>query len=217
VTLARLEPVSTTSSVLRAIRDAIIAGELPQGEQLRELQLAAQLGTGRGAVREALRQLVQEGLIEHRLHRGVFVRVFSAEDVLDVYRAREAVETAAVAAACAGEAELDVRPLEECLEQMRAAAGWHDQVAADVAFHERLVALARSRRLDRMYATLAAETRMHLHQYPPYSTARNVEDHAEILAAVRDGSPRAVDLVREHLRYSAALAAEWKEAPRWGS
>lgn len=210
--LSRLEPVSTTASVLRALRDAIVAGELQQGEQLREVQLASTLGTGRGAVREALRQLVQEGLVEHRVHRGVFVRLFSTQDVLDVYLAREAVETTAVATAVARPGELDVGPLEESLEAMRAAPGWHEQVTADVEFHERLVALAGSARLSRMYETLAAETRMHLHRHPPYSPARNVEDHAEILRVVRERLPEAAGVVREHLRYAATLAAEWQDA-----
>ena len=60
--LAALERVSTTEQVVRALRAAIVSGSIAQGEQLREVQLATQLGTGRSAVREALRQLVQEGL-----------------------------------------------------------------------------------------------------------------------------------------------------------
>ena len=70
--LAALERVSTTEQVVRALRAAIVSGSIAQGEQLREVQLATQLGTGRSAVREALRQLVQEGLAQHEVHRGTF-------------------------------------------------------------------------------------------------------------------------------------------------
>jgi DNA-binding GntR family transcriptional regulator len=59
-----------------------------------------------------------------------------------------------------------------------------------------------------MYSTLAAETRMILYAYPPYPLRANVEDHGEILEALRAGSPRAKVLLRGHLRYSARLAAE---------
>ena len=50
----------------------------------------------RGPVREALQRLIQEGLLRSEPHRGVFVPVMSAEDIDDIYLAREALETAAV-------------------------------------------------------------------------------------------------------------------------
>jgi DNA-binding GntR family transcriptional regulator len=59
-----------------------------------------------------------------------------------------------------------------------------------------------------MFATLAAESRMHLHAYPPYSPLRNVEDHERILVAFERRSPDAVELLREHLRFSATLAVD---------
>src|SRR4051794_41493885 len=81
-----------TEPVLRELREAIIEGRIPQGEPLREVPLAGTLGTGRSAVREAIRQLVQEGLVDYEPHRGASVRVLSLGDLLDVYVAREAIE-----------------------------------------------------------------------------------------------------------------------------
>ena len=66
-----------TEQVLRELREAIVEGRIPQGEPLREVSLAATLGTGRSAVREAVRQLIQEGLVDYEPHRGAFVRVMS--------------------------------------------------------------------------------------------------------------------------------------------
>ncbi len=66
-----------------------------------------------------------------------------------------------------------------------------------------------SPRLVHMYATLAAESRMHLYRYPPYPQGQNFVDHEEIVAALAAGSATAVTLLREHLRFSARLAAEW--------
>ena len=94
--LGELQRISTTDQILTALRAAIVAGELAQGERLREFQLARTFGTGRSAVREALRQLVQEGLAQHEVHRGTFVGIIGADDVVDVYRAREAVECRAL-------------------------------------------------------------------------------------------------------------------------
>lgn len=213
------ERVSTTDQVLRSLRAAVVDGRLAQGEQLREVQLAASLGTGRSAVREALRQLVQEGLAQHEVHRGTFVRTITAADVVDVYGAREAVEVAALERILAA-ADADLGPARAALERMHDAVAeslpWQVMADRDIALHEVLVATSGSARLVRMYATLAAESRMHLSRYPPYPQRQNVVDHEPILDALAAGSHDAVDLLREHLRYSAGLAVDWLEGPNAG-
>src|SRR4051794_24026772 len=90
--LSSVERASMTEQVLRELREAIVEGRIPQGEPLREVSLAETLGTGRSAVREAVRQLIQEGLVDYEPHRGASVRVLSLGDLLDVYVAREAIE-----------------------------------------------------------------------------------------------------------------------------
>ena len=206
--------VSTTEHTLRALRADIVEGRAKQGEQLREKPTARSLGTGRTAVREALRQLVQEGLAQHEVNRGIFVRRFDVDDILDVYRGREAVEVAAAELVVAQVPTVDTSPLRVWVERMdttaRAAGTWRAFVDLDIAFHETLVALAGSPRLVRMFATLAAESRMHLYAYPPYSTVQSTDDHLEILVALEAGLSEAASLLRDHLRYSASLAAEWR-------
>jgi DNA-binding GntR family transcriptional regulator len=211
--LAALERISTTDQVVRALRSAIVSGSIAQGEQLREVQLATQLGTGRSAVREALRQLVQEGLAQHEVHRGTFVRTIAADDIVDVYRAREAVECAALELVLARGEDVDLAPLAAELESLReAAAGgagtWQEMADVDMRLHERLVELSGSSRLRRMFETLAAESRMHLYAYPAYPALQNVADHERIVDALERRSTDAVDLLREHLRFSARLAVE---------
>src|SRR6266568_1578470 len=90
--LTRFEGHSATESVRLIIREAIVDGRIPPGEQLRESRLVEMLGISRGTVREAVRQLVQEGLVEYRMHYGAFVKAQMLEDRLDVYVAREAIE-----------------------------------------------------------------------------------------------------------------------------
>ncbi len=65
-----------------------MSGRFGPNEPLRETALARTPGTGRSAIREAIRQLVQEDLVEYRLNRGSFVRVLSVDDTIDVYLAR---------------------------------------------------------------------------------------------------------------------------------
>jgi len=202
-----------TEQVLRELRDAIVDGRIAQGEPLREVSLAQALGTGRSSVREAVRQLVQEGLVEYEPHRGAFVRVLSLADRLDVFVAREAIETGAARRIQESEAPVDFSRLRAALEELKTAARDRDRVtdaviAADIRFHEELVRLAGSPRLTRAHETLVAETRMLLSHHPPYPWKDYVTDHVRLLEALEQGGPRAPDLVAEHLRLSARLIAE---------
>jgi DNA-binding GntR family transcriptional regulator len=202
-----------TERVLRELRDAIVDGRIAQGEPLREVSLARTLGTGRSSVREAVRQLVQEGLVEYETHRGAFVRVLSVADRLDVYVAREAIETGAAKRVLELDGRVDVARLRAALDGLKRAA--RDQVrvtdaviAADIRFHQELVRLAGSPRLNRAQDTLAAETRMLLAHHPPYPWTDYVSDHVRLLDALERKDPRTPDLVAEHLRLSSRLIAE---------
>jgi DNA-binding GntR family transcriptional regulator len=208
-----VERASMTEQVLREVRGAIVEGRIAQGEPLREVSLAQTLGTGRSSVREAVRQLVQEGLVEYETHRGASVRVLSLADRLDVYVAREAIETGAVRRILEAPEPIDLAPLRAALDELKTAARDHDRVtdaviAADIRFHQELVQLAGSPRLSRAQETLAAETRMLLGHHPPYPWKDYVTDHVRLLEAVARREPSAPDLVADHLRLSSRLIAE---------
>ena len=208
--LGSIDRASTTQQVLYELREAIIDGRIAQGEALREVSLAKTFGTGRSAVREAIRQLEQEGLVVYELHRGAFVRVMSLADRLDVYVAR-AIE----AGSRDGGRGLGAgRPVEAAGPRGPARDGrGHDRVtedliAADIRFHQELVRLAGSPRLTRAHETLAAETRMLLRHHPTYPWSDYVGDHERLFEAIERRDPRAPDVVSEHLRLSAQLIGD---------
>ena len=208
--LPAVERSSTIEQVHRVLREAIIEGSIPQGSHLRELHLARALGTSRGTIREAIRHLVQEGLAEYKLHRGTFVPALSLRDRLDVYVAREAIEVGVTTRLLQNNGAIDLAPLEEAMEELRGAAKGHarpteDVIAADLRFHQELVRLGRSPRLDRAYETLAAETRMLLRHHPEYPWETYVSDHEQLLDALRRRDPQTPELVADHLRLSADL------------
>jgi DNA-binding GntR family transcriptional regulator len=208
--LSAVARTSMTQQVLDQLREAIIDGRLAQGESLREMALAQSLGTGRSAVREALRQLVQEGLVEHQVHRGAIVRVMSLPDRLDVYVAREAIECGAARQVIEAPEPPDLSPLEAAIEDMRTAAHDSERVSdemidADIRFHQDMVGLARSPRLSRAHETLAAETRMLLRHHPPYPWRDYVDDHVQLLDGLSRRDPGTLDLIVEHMRASARL------------
>ena len=211
--LGSIDRASTTQQVLQELREAIIDGRIAQGDALREVPLAKAFGTGRSAVREAIRQLEQEGLVDYELHRGAFVRVMSLADRLDVYVAREAIETGVAKRVVEAAQQADLSGLRDALEVLRATAQGHDRVteeeiAADIRFHQELVRLAGSPRLTRAHETLAAETRMLLRHHPAYPWSDYVGDHERLFQAIERRDPGAPQLVGEHLRLSARLISE---------
>src|SRR5215471_18011189 len=83
---------NATETAIRHIREAIILGNLKPGQRLKETELAKTLGLSRTPVREALRVLDAEGLIETSPKRGASVRVYDLADLRELYQLRAAVE-----------------------------------------------------------------------------------------------------------------------------
>jgi DNA-binding GntR family transcriptional regulator len=209
--LATVERRSTTEQVLRELRAAIIDGRIGPRAALREVPLAEAFGTGRSAIREALSALAQEGLVISERNRGTRVRELSPADLIDVYRARDAIETAAVAMALERGA-VDLAPLRQALDELRRVSdrdGFESPsqalIAADIDFHRTLVALAQSPRLSRAHEPLAAESQMLLNWHPVYSGSDYVDDHQRLLDAFAEPGDAAVVAVRDHLRLTEGL------------
>lgn len=77
------------------LRDAIISGEIRNGERLIEADLAERLNVSRTPVREAIRMLESEGLVESLARRGVIVKNFRIDDIVEIYKIRQALEVMA--------------------------------------------------------------------------------------------------------------------------
>jgi DNA-binding GntR family transcriptional regulator len=155
------ERSSTSEQAADALRRHITEGLLRPGAQLREEAVAAALGISRNTVREAFRALSREGLVEHTLHRGVFVRRISAADVGDIYRTRRLLEPLGLRAIEVGSAHL------AALTENVATAGtavrggdWAAVGTADIAFHRIVVDASGSDRISRLFDHLLAELRL---------------------------------------------------------
>ncbi len=159
---------STAQRVAATLRDRIEDGGLPPGTQLSEEALGRELGVSRNTLREAFRLLVHESLVVHQLNRGVFVRVLEPADVIDIYRVREALETAGVRAAATAAAALReaVETAVTQAERAAAAGDWREVGSADLRFHRALAGLAGSERIDAAMDRLMAELRLAFHEMP---------------------------------------------------
>ncbi|SDX83377.1 DNA-binding transcriptional regulator, GntR family [Modestobacter sp. DSM 44400] len=168
---------STAERVAELLRHRVIEGDLPPGTRLSEEQLVEVLHVSRNTLREAFRLLTHEGLLVHRLHRGVFVPELDEDDLVDLYRLRRTIECDVVRRL----ERLDpvrLRPLHDDVAAGEDAARRGDWVAvgtANMRFHQHLVALADSARIDETAARLLAELRLAFHTvaapqrlYAPY-------------------------------------------------
>lgn len=156
---------STAERVAELLRHRVIEGDLPPGTRLSEERLVEVLRVSRNTLREAFRLLTHEGLLVHRLHHGVFVPELDEDDLVDLYRLRRTIE-------CDVLRRLDhldpvrLRPLHDDVAAGEDAArrgDWPAVGTANMRFHQHLVALADSRRLDETAARLLAELRLAFH------------------------------------------------------
>jgi DNA-binding GntR family transcriptional regulator len=176
---------------------------------MREVRLATQLGVSRGPLREALQRLIQEGLLEHRRHRGVFVVRLNEGDVKDIYFIRETLEVPAVLQLVRNPSPEIFASLQELVESMSSAAQEGDRarvVQLDAEFHQKIVDGAGSVRLTRMFETVQAETRMCLGALrPSYPDEYDVVgEHRALLQALRSADEGTLTrLWIEHLRDAA--------------
>jgi DNA-binding GntR family transcriptional regulator len=89
-------PVQTRRDhVAEALRRAILSGQIAPGTQLVESRLATQFGVSRGLLREAIRELIESGLVTNRPYAGTFVSEVNAQVLQDVYEMRRIMETQA--------------------------------------------------------------------------------------------------------------------------
>jgi DNA-binding GntR family transcriptional regulator len=161
--LARVARTSVADSAYEAIRDSVLDGRYTAGEQLVEARLAAELGVSRGPVREALRRLSEEGLLVDVLHRGMFVREFAPQDIIDIYNVRIGLEGVAVRLMIGSGGS--AQPLVLLVEKMRRAALAKDLNGLsklEFRFHETLCELSGNPLLATLFRSISSQVQMAL-------------------------------------------------------
>ena len=188
------------------IRTRILSGAFTRGERLREEELAALAGVSRTPIREALRRLDAEGLVEFLPNRGASVTAWTEQELDDLYEARALIEgyTARQAATRITPEELD--KLSELARQMHelppGIAGADEMTRLNNEFHRTITAAARNSYLESLVRGLtdvALVYRTFRHYSPDRLTASKFH-HDEILAALRarDGE-WASAMIRAHI------------------
>ncbi|WP_405782443.1 GntR family transcriptional regulator [Streptomyces sp. NBC_00859] len=211
----------TAERVAAVLRERITEGYFPPGSRLSEESLSTALAVSRNTLREAFRLLTHERLLEHRLNRGVFVRVLAVEDLVDIYQVRLLVECAALRAL--GEPPYRLDDLEAAVatgERAAAVDEWAACSTANIRFHQALAALAGSPRVNELMRNVLAELRLAFHVmadprrfHEPYLT-RNRQLVDRLAAGDAAGAERMLGFYLEDSRrqlaeaYALRLAAD---------
>jgi DNA-binding GntR family transcriptional regulator len=168
--------------------ERILSGVYPPGSRLVETRIAHELSISQAPVREALRDLEQLRLVVHESFRGCSVRSVSAEDLLEAYPVRAALETLAIRLAAERIDEATLARLADQIEAMRQATRDGDpaaEAAADAAFHSAIVAAAGNSVLTQQWEQLLPHARTLLSLTLPASAKGDLADrHLPILEAL---------------------------------
>jgi DNA-binding GntR family transcriptional regulator len=213
-----LQPIQPDSylplrvQVYKAIRDAIVGGELRPGERIVEDRLCSELGVSRSPVREALRKLEGEGLVAILPRRGAVVTELSERDGVDLLEVREALEGLAARLAASRMTVAEVAELEQiCARMGRAIAAGDDLalVEQNTKFHHAIIQASRNRWIGEFMAGVRAQTRRIYRSSIelPGRGPGSLREHTELVAALRKGDPQqAEDMARQHVRQALEAA-----------
>jgi DNA-binding GntR family transcriptional regulator len=212
---------ATVAFVVARLREDILAGRLQPGSRLIESDLTLRFAVSRGPVREGLRRLSADGLIEHWPHRGAIVRRLTEREIRELFLIR--IEMEALAARLAAVADASDRragfvaatkpiysdaPRNPC-DYLKENAAFHDAVTV-LADNLELRDLAGRLQLPLIMAQVGDVLT------PPVLEA-SVREHRLIAAAIVDRDPAAASArMREHLERAAALALAGRTASAMG-
>lgn len=198
---------SLGSQIFNRIRDDILSGNYTPGEELKEATLGKQLGVSRTPVREALRQLDLEGLVEIAPNRGAKVIGISRKDVEDIYHMRARLEGLAARKAAEHIKEEELAEMEEVilLSEFHVKKPESKQmVRLDGRFHEIMYRASGSRMLEHVLTDFLHYVKMaRSHSVKTEHRAQeSVKEHKRILEAIRqrDGD-LAEQLANEHIQH----------------
>ena len=196
---------------LASLRTAITSGQLAPQTQMVETELSEQLQISRGTLREAMRQLQQEGLLVAASRGRLYVRRLGHKEIVDIFAVRASLEAlAASMLADQDDRAAAVDRLRELLQAMADAVDNMDlegRIESDLAFHRGMCALTGNETLLHTWQGLEGSIRMSIMFAGTERAVGNmdVSRHHEIVDAIASGdSDRARLAVHDHMRWAAA-------------
>jgi DNA-binding GntR family transcriptional regulator len=197
---------SLSDQVYAHLRQAIICSELVPGEKLVELEIAAQMGTSQGPVREALQRLEHDGLVERQARSATFVTSIPIDEMYELFSVRSEIEGFAARRTAQKIIAAQYERLDELVQKMAQAGGQKEIITLaeyDMQFHRSIVEWSDSAGLLRVWIPLSSQiqrfiVQSHPQQYPDLVQVGT--RHQPIVDALRRrDSEEAARALQEHI------------------
>ena len=203
--------------VFEYLRNSILNGELEPGERLMELQLAQQLGVSRTPVREAIRKLELEGLVEMIPRKGAYVADVSIKDILDILEVRMFLEGLAAyfAAERMSDEEIEeLKGISKKFENEIVTMEKEEMIELDNKFHDMIIKGSRNNKLLQIVQGLQEQfQRFRVIYFNEYNEHEDlVKYHTAIVNAISNrDSKKAQDYAQTHVEMIEESIIKWKK------
>lgn len=212
----RFSAQSVSQQISDYLRAAIVQGAVKPGQRLIEETLAQELGVSRTPVREALRRLEAEGLIEFEAQKGARVRPVSADELAELYELRVLLEGHAARLAAQKITPKDVRALRDNIDKFLAILNQSDTrgqqieqlIELNKEFHNRIIQLSGNRHLIRIAKSLLESNALYgvYYYHDEHKSRVSHQDHLDILNALEQHqAARAQKLMQAHLEQAQTM------------
>jgi DNA-binding GntR family transcriptional regulator len=156
------EETSLHDETLSRLRDHIVEGNIPDGGRILERELCELLGISRTPLREALKVLASEGIVELLPNRGARVRALSERDLHELFDLMGGLEALSGRLACENITDTEIAEIEQLHHEMYGfylRKDMHNYFRANQAIHQKILEASRNQMLQSTYATLAGRIR----------------------------------------------------------
>jgi DNA-binding GntR family transcriptional regulator len=192
--------------IFNTLREAIIIGELKPGERLMEVQLAEKMGVSRTPVREAIRKLELEGLVDMVARRGAQVADLSVKDIMDVLEVRASLDGLATSLSSTRITQDELKELKHINTQFTnyvEKENLQGIIKKDVEFHDIIYRSSRNEKLIQIASNLREQVqRFRVIYLKDFSSTKDIiKEHNEILEAIQNkDSNNAQSLAQKHIK-----------------
>lgn len=197
------------AAVAQRLRQDILSGELPPGTRLIQSDVAARLGVSTTPVREAMRELASEGLLDGDPHKGLLVHQPTLSELVEVYELRAILEPVNIRKVAENISDAHVRTASALVDQMEGVEDPAEWVQLNSRFHEVVTDASGSPRLMEFLRNLRNVSSLYVGifaQQTPGRLAHANEEHRAMLDACRDGNAdRAAEVVATHVSESLQI------------
>ena len=192
--------------IFTTLREAIIVGELKPGERLMEVQLAQKMGVSRTPIREAIRKLELEGLVEMLPRKGASVADLSVKDIMDVLEVRANLDALASSLSATRITEEEIKELKHIQNQFVSYVEKENvqgAVKKDVEFHDIIYRSCRNEKLIQIANNLREQIqRFRVIYIKDYSSTKElIKEHTDIIESIINRDPiSAREYAQKHIK-----------------